>query len=551
MKIENDKIVAYSGNELKEFIASEVEEEWRERNFVDKVRSYCNGISKRVLLVSGLRSTGKTTGILQGIPKDDTVFICPVSKGSAPEKLIKDTIIDFGCKNIIIDEYTWIKWEKDSNSLTNFLAGQTKIGKKVILTGTESVLINKLRNTELIHRDNTIFTTYFSYDEYCRLYDAKKNDISVKDFLTRGGIFENHASKNSGSMKDYVQCAIIDNLSSYYKDYDESLLKVAVYTIFYECVCNCYSKNDVKTVPGYNYDINQTISYEEYLENFELDPSIIIPTSILSQISDKLAEIGVVIKLQDFRLPSHNRSYITNPTISAWLTKCIFEVEDLDERYLGHLYESAVVCYEYMKIVADSDRYKLGYMHGRRHSQEYEIDFIIYDDTSAYVFDCKLNDNSNAVISDKASIVKDVIENILSNKDIDIKARYVIYQGKEKYYNANNKDIIFTNDWDIDFTDFERQVIALKHGSEGGDDGNQDNITDAFNTALYINADDKEVSEKDASDTSKVNDNGSDNGLHETTSEAKNSGSSDDTKACLDESDISAEKDSGDERDDI
>ena len=125
-----------------------------------------------------------------------------------------------------------------------------------------------------------------------------------------------------------------------------------------------------------------------------------------------------------------------------------------------------MVSYEYMRIVANNNRYKMNYLHGRRNFTEYEIDFIIHDDSAAYVFDCKLNDNENAVISDKASIVKDVIVDILGSKDIDVLGRYIIYQAGEKAYKANGRDVIFTSNWDTDFTAFNRQLKDLREVSQ-------------------------------------------------------------------------------------
>ena len=53
-----------------------------ERDFVSEVREYASSSGEKALLVTGLRSTGKTVGILQGLPLEETLYLCPSSKNS-------------------------------------------------------------------------------------------------------------------------------------------------------------------------------------------------------------------------------------------------------------------------------------------------------------------------------------------------------------------------------------------------------------------------------------------------------------------------------------
>lgn len=425
--------------------------------------------TRRGILVTGLRSTGKTCGVLQAamdFPSNRVIFISPSSREDnltkeAVLKILKQKHYDL----IFIDEYSWLKGnDSDRDNLAEYLAGKAGEGIKVIISGTDSTKIQGLINTEFIHRAIQLNTTYFSYDEYCRLYELEKNDLSMKDFLTYGGIFENHACETYGSMKDYIKTAIIENLGAYYPQYDKDLIEAAVYKIFYECICKSYTKT-AGDIPVFNPGKKNKLTYADFLENFGIHPNIKIKPIVLREIFHKLNEIGVVITLEDISLKNRERAYITNQTISAQLTKCIYELDNLSETYLGNLYEASVVCYEYMQYVSDKNSpFKMYYAETRK--SDLEIDFILCDNRRAYLFECKLNDNDNLKLNDTASILQDRVRNLLGDKELS--GRYVIYQGKEKYIEQQDCIVICTSNWNIDFEDFEKHIARLKGTGNDG-----------------------------------------------------------------------------------
>lgn len=71
MKIINSKVKnnvsIYTGSRLKSFVNETKVGELSKRNFVKSVYSYCLSANNRILMLSGLRGTGKTTGLLQVI----------------------------------------------------------------------------------------------------------------------------------------------------------------------------------------------------------------------------------------------------------------------------------------------------------------------------------------------------------------------------------------------------------------------------------------------------------------------------------------------------
>jgi hypothetical protein len=89
-----------------------------------------------------------------------------------------------------------------------------------------------------------------------------------------------------------------------------------------------------------------------------------------------------------------------------------------------------------------------------------EIDFIICDKRKAYLFECKLNNNDDLKLNDTASILQDKVRNLLGDRELA--GRYVIYQGHDKLIEQKGCTVICTNNWDINFENFEKDVEKLK-----------------------------------------------------------------------------------------
>lgn len=437
-----DKLNTYIGEETKGINHS--------RYFVNNVKKYLDSVSSRVLLITGLRSTGKTIGILQAIKNTDTTYISPIYKGSCTEDDIKDILINTVSRNIVIDEYSWITGSSDS--LANFIAGLTKTGKKIILTGTESAVIHGLQSSELIHRAIEIHTNYCSYEEYRKIFDLSLNSDTMLKYLQSGGIFESKINESFGNMRNYIQTAIINNIAAFLPEYDINQIKLGVYTYFYNCITENYKP---VSIPVYNYEKTE-LSFEEYLDDFGIKTDISIDKNTFNEISNVLESLQIAVKLEDIRIPNHTRIYIVNQALSYNLVKAIYQLDTVSDKYLGHLYEASVVCNFYFNKPSVYDMY---FLEGRKRGIDYEIDFILKDKTEAYIFECKYSKNDNFELSETASIAKDIIPNILG--DCDVSGRIVIYQGNSKTGITNGKDIIYTNDWNIDYEHFDDLLKTL------------------------------------------------------------------------------------------
>ena len=184
--------------------------------------------SYRVILLHGLRRTGKSIMMYQAVEKlikeagvsPDEICIFTVYD----ERVIRDDIsraIDEAArikkmKYIFIDEVTMIPYITGSSQYLYDL--YTKRGVKLVLTGTHSYAINLLRDNSLSTRCTHMRVTPVSYSEYCRLCGY----TSVMDYIKVGGIFTDDF-KGFDTMHGYIYSAISNNIA-------ESILKNGINT---------------------------------------------------------------------------------------------------------------------------------------------------------------------------------------------------------------------------------------------------------------------------------------------------------------------------------
>lgn len=97
-----------SDSKLKEYYRQEVNTEWKERLFIREIRNYIKSDLKKVLLIGGLKGTGKTVGILQSIPLDDTLFIFPDFKNAIAAEGVKCLLQNNTKSVIVVDSFSWM-----------------------------------------------------------------------------------------------------------------------------------------------------------------------------------------------------------------------------------------------------------------------------------------------------------------------------------------------------------------------------------------------------------------------------------------------------------
>ena len=430
-------MLCLSGKELQEYINEEISMNWKKRDFLSVLSQYYISSCRRVLGISGLRGTGKTVGILQSLIGQDALYLCS-QKGESETvqdylRILKET----SQKIIAIDEYTWIKEKGD---LDAYLYTLVQNGKRVVITGTESISIDFLRYGELIHRIDIVNVNRFSYDEFCRMTDMDKNKLSCEKYLRTAGVFPKYIINNFETMKNYIKTAIIDNLTAYKPDMTSEYAAAIIYTILHKAVCDA-------TVTSVPQIVEERLTIEDFLDEVGIDSSVSISKRDFNEISSLLEMAGVIVTVSNYRIPTEYRTYIVNPALTYQMILATHNMSQMPVRFerslYGYMYEASCVVHAAYNLIDDGyGQDKLYYLHKRKERKESEIDFLITNESrkaEVYLFECKLNDGP--VVKETSSIVSSFTEEVFGDKDIA--GRYVVYNGPRNYDKVNGKEILY------------------------------------------------------------------------------------------------------------
>ena len=123
-------MLIFRNHELIDYMKSQTADIKNHRDFVDLLlRDYINkDNTRRGILLTGLRNTGKTIGAFQvalASGSEQMIYISPVSRNEEVEDTQVVDILKMSKSDvIIIDEFSWIKQTSSPNMLSDYLAGK-------------------------------------------------------------------------------------------------------------------------------------------------------------------------------------------------------------------------------------------------------------------------------------------------------------------------------------------------------------------------------------------------------------------------------------------
>ncbi len=433
-------MIVYSGDDLKEHIAELKKEAMvqtgldkvYERDFVDAIRKICyGGKTQQVYVLCGMRATGKTFGLLQAVEDhNDTIYIRSQRDEAMTGRDYIELLREVKEKNIIIDEYTWIK---NNRNLSYYLWTLVENGKRVVITGTHSLALDYLEDGILIHRAFRINVNLFTYEEFCRIYQKDYSKESCMDFLKTGGIFKNHALKNYKGMDDYIREAVIDDLAKFIDlSYEEA--RASVYDIMYLAVCD---SNVTKIEYPEARKENET--YRDMLTAFGIDSRIKITPVKFKMVSEILEKANFILKTYNIVNDEEYRLHLVNPSLTYQMVSALFDRKSAEER-VGKSFESYFTVYMSTRAnTADHIWYAdMGQLKG---NPELELIIVNPDDHLVYLFDFQLREVAS--LPETSSLLSEKLETMFTGAEIG--GRYAICSADaEKRGIWNGKKVIFT-----------------------------------------------------------------------------------------------------------
>lgn len=221
------KTIIKLDQELNQFINTV--SNYKKRNCFNEIINYLyNDNYSRVLILYGLRRTGKTTLIKQAIldmninNRSKSAYI-QINYSNTLADLNYDLKIlnDKGYKYIFIDEVTLMNDFIDGASLLSDIFVPS--GMKIVLSGTDSLGFWISLQEQLYDRTNMIHTTFISYNEFKNVLGIE----GIDNYICYGGTMsvsgnhynENYLFSSENDIDEYVDSAIAKNIQHSLKCY--------------------------------------------------------------------------------------------------------------------------------------------------------------------------------------------------------------------------------------------------------------------------------------------------------------------------------------------
>ncbi len=428
----------YEGKELEKYKNEilKINPAWKRRDFTYNTKHYLNSSTEKILAIGGLRGTGKTVGILQAAEGYDAVYVLTQEREKETSKDYIDFLEKTDKKYIIFDEYSWIK---DREQLDRFLLTAVQNGKRIVITGTESITLDFLNYGALNHRVDMLHTTMVKYDEFLRLNDMQHSKASCEKYLTEGGLFKEYALKNYDSTREYIFEAIVKNLAGYLKsDMSEEKATTLTYSVLYKAIC----PSNLSTVPQLR---QYGVTLENFLDKMGVNTTIIPESKDLNRVADIFEQIGLIVRIPNFDEESgiKEQYYITNPSLTCQLIKAAYDLDKIENYVLGHVFESTVAVQLAINKLEGHDIYFYNNGNQQDNPNNKEMDVILADRNkeAAYLFEVKYRQKDT--LSSDNMILSGYLEKH-ELKDAEIEGRYVVYNGKPSVKEYEIGSIIFT-----------------------------------------------------------------------------------------------------------
>ena len=453
----------YTGDSLKRYIDAMGIPSLKERDFVKGIGEYLKKTHNKVYSISGLRGVGKTTGILQAIANLDaypsSVYITIDETASMDCKDLRDVLLNYSEKTyIFIDEITRIN---ELISGCGFLCDKLVCeGKRVVISGTDSLSLVKSSGSGLYHRVFHKNVTHISYSEA-----QKTIGLTLPQYIDFGGLYATDAIRDLSGVRQYIETAVIDNIMHTLRKnkqvtsllglyaVDPIALRTMVFRILYAVIYTSIKPSRVTNLLKF---INQyAFADSEYYDartlntlvcaQMDVDEQITVPVSVIQNILHAMVDIGILICVPNLACPQEQSYYITNPSIVTQLTRAILTTLDttgLPRKPGWNINSTRGLVFESVLMVhTDLMAQKLGcntyYYHNN--SDHSEIDLIVakqYDDafeSKLLLYEVKFtNDPDVAVLKTKWLNDHGVNDEIRAYGTVV--GRSIIYSGKSLHF---------------------------------------------------------------------------------------------------------------------
>ena len=443
----------YTDTKLSNFINSKLCNVKEERDFVQQVKSYITSDEDKILGIKGLRSTGKTVGILQAI---SNVAECAYIE-----------ITDFGCitlqwllelletdrallskRVIVIDEVSNVLDVIEKSK--GFDGYRAVNNKRLILSGTNSYTLVLMDDDALFHRMRLIDVSFISYKEAVRT-----QELTLSEYLSNGGIYPTDidVSTPDGAL-NYLNIAVVKNVTDTLSLNTKRLsslgdgahfygrereFRTIVFVLFYAVIFQQFTKSLTTLKAAIDFgiaELNRQDFMQKLQQQFDIDINYVPQDEDIFSAIRILKDIEVLHEVSNLTsTPYKSRYYICNPVLHSKLIDAISTDYLLPTRVtnsqLGTVLESSVIIHLLKFSCQEVNFYDSG---------NFELDAVIHNYNTCKIIEVKAKQDIDEALASSKSFLR--ADNEVQVRDNVCEKLFICLSDKEYICNGINEDNI-------------------------------------------------------------------------------------------------------------
>lgn len=473
-----------TGDDLKSFVTAYDVQRLKRRDFVYSIEGFHTSSHFRVMGISGLRGSGKTTGMLQAIADlDDYSHIAYIEiLDSMTCAELRDILgqLPKGISWIFIDEIT-----KVTDLITNsaFLC-DVFVDKRFVICGTDSLSLLKTRSSALQHRILFVEISFIDFVEAQRTMG-----VTLGQYLEIGGLYTASYFSDVAGVREYLNTSVVDNImhtianakrcnlervgedeavqgsvvdiaNGYLDNATAAELRKIVFLIVYSVIFKDLSKytENVASRLVNLFDLSYTTAYTAQSMNelvcatFHFDPAVKISKSVFFAVVDLLVELGLLIKVSNIAVSRDSQDfnyYLTNQCVAnVLLSEVISAIKQgtglqttAAAKQVGVRAQRGVLLESLLMAHASRFCKKHGYhLHYYRDELGREVDMVVAADsidwgTKLILREIKMTADLDTAVVKSIWINDEGVNNSLGGED-KVLSRGIIYTGRSDKFKA-------------------------------------------------------------------------------------------------------------------
>ena len=433
-------------NYEKYLLDNEVDCRWQKRDFVSELEKYMDSSLNKVLLVSGLKGTGKSIGVLQAMQgRNAACIVLRQGVSVSAEDLVQ--VLSVRKETIIIVDGCDLVQDKRNTVLVKFFYRLVSHGKRVIITGSKPLCLEALKIGPLVHRTITFHTTYVSFSEYCRLYNKPMVLSVCRKYLVHGSDFREVTARDKCVIVDYVKDMVVTDLIEFVCNREKLLDTTKISNIMRVLVCKVVL--DLAHCDSKFLQNRTAVSMQAILEKLSITlKSIQISSSDIETVVDLLCRIGVLAKIPNllgktgssqYELFNGYRVFVVDSSLAYRIATIAFTDCGVDS-ILDLVYKANCAVDLYFRKQATDTVYYIE----PEEADSYGNVIVIssnddYRKKQFYLFECRYQ-SVVSVGCESLLVTSDKLNEVLKNKfpDSEVCGRFIIHPGNSDWQKCRN-----------------------------------------------------------------------------------------------------------------